>query len=266
MSSFSIVYITYRPGGIDILADSLVNQTNQDYELIIVDDYIIDRKEEIKTYLKEKNIKVKYVGKSKPKLKEYPFTVANAINTGFILSTKEIVVLIGDYIWFEPNFLEKIDNNRERMFNKTCIVMPSIDYETNPPETNGNITIWNNLWKGSPLKNGCRSPGKGIPGGWEFACIAFEWNTLAEINGYPEYMDGTTEHSISLLIEWMERYGAKPYVDTNNFVHTINHRNWLPGEIWHYAKNTKGATAFITPKSNRFNLKTIKRGVAFWKK
>jgi glycosyltransferase involved in cell wall biosynthesis len=262
MTSFSIVVPTYRPGGIDMLADSLQNQTIQDYELVLIDDYVKERKGEILTYLRTKHVNVRYVGGSKPK--SFPtniHNVANAINTGFIMSTNEIVILLGDYQWLPPNFLSNMQKHAESMKqNKTCVVIPTRVWTSKSPAAPSNIRLWPKEWQGNPSKNDCIYKSSWIPEGWEFACIGYHWDTLAEINGYPEYIDSTTEHPIEILIYWMEKHGAKAYVDTSNFIHAIDHREWKPSELWHYAKRKSLGESPLNYRENPFDLKNITRG------
>jgi len=259
--SFSLIIPTFRPGGIDIIADSIHNQVMKDIELILVDDYINNRHEEVLEYLASKNITTQYLGPSKKKgFPETIHNVANAINTGFMASTKEFVMLLGDYQWLAPDFFEKMLLRCDMMKSNTCVVTPARVFSAPQPEVYSNIQLWSKEWKGHPEENNCSYSSSWIPDGWEFAGICFHWDTLAKINGYPEYIDCTTEHPISLLISWMERFGAKPYVDKNNFMHALDHRNWVPEELWHYAKRLKYGSTPFEYRENLFDLTKIERG------
>ena len=266
MIDLSLVYLSYRPGGYDILADSLINQTYQNYELIIVDDYTPNRSQEVKAYLENRNIKVKYIGPSKPKcFPELAYNVANAINTGIILSTKEVVIVITDYQWFAPDCLEKVAKRDDLLKNRTCIVLPARTWESSSSRDNsGIITVWEKEWKGYPLENNCVERAPWVPTGWEFAFTAYPWNVLTDLNGFPECLDSYAAHPLLPLLEWLNTGKAKPFVDTGNFMHAINHREWQPAELWHQAKRTpKGSTQFVK-RDNVFNLKTMPRGEAYW--
>lgn len=266
MIDLSIIYLTYRCGGFDILADSLINQTYKKYELIIIDDYKIDRRETVRKYLTSKHIYPKYIGPSKPKcFPELAYNISNAINTGIILSTKEVIVVITDYQWFAPDCFEKIAKREYLLRNRTCIVLPARTWESSSPRNNnGIITIWEKEWKGFPLENNCIEQVPWIPEGWEFAFTAYPGNVLTDLNGFPEYLDCYAAPPLEPLLEWINKGNAKPYVDTNNFMHAINHREWQPAELWHQARRTpKGSTQF-TKRDNTFNLKTLPRGKVYW--
>lgn len=263
MSEFSIVYITYRPGGFDILADSLENQTFKGYELIVVDDYP-ERKDKVRQYLEGKGIPVAYVGPSKPKcFPELPFNVANAINTGFLLSTKEVVIVLQDYQWLPPDCLEKFARHGAMFKENYCVVLPGQFWEDSRPRNNeGLISIWSKGWKGIPEDNGCRKSFVWVPEGWEFACIACPWNVVAAMNGLPECFDAFAAYPLKPEENRFESGGGKPYVDKDNFIQMINHREWLPSELWHQAKRT-GSAEYIE-RENCFDLKTHTRGRAYW--
>ena len=107
----SIIYVTKRPGGYDILFNCLREQTYQNYELIIVDDVLDERKEKLLSYAKEKGIKLKIATKSKRKtFEDTKFGIANALNTGYILSKGKYVLTIMDYAWMPKTLLESIKN------------------------------------------------------------------------------------------------------------------------------------------------------------
>ncbi len=255
--------MTYRPGGFDILADSLKNQTMKNYELIIVDDYPIDRKDIVKRYLEGKGIPVAYVGPSKPKcFPELPFNVFNAMNTGLLLSTKEVVVILQDYQWLPPDCLEKFAQRYDLFKDNYCVVLPGQMWEQPRPRDNeGLISIWSQPWKGSPEENGCQKSFIWVPEGWEFACIAYPWSVVAKMNGFPECLDAFAAHPLEPFVMKLEAAGGKPYVDKGNFLQMINHREWLPLEMWHQAKRT-GSAVYIE-RENCFDLKNHVRGKAY---
>lgn len=274
---FSIIYLTYRPGGIDVLADSLANQTVKDYELIVVDNYSMDRRAAVKSYLKKRGIPVAYVGQSKPhcfpelvsgyipRLEKEP-GVMNAMNTGLLLSTKEVVIILTDYIWLAPDWLERITRHADLLRQNYLIVLGGQMWENEIPRNNqGIISVWEKEWKGSPEENGCWKSFFWMPEGYEFSCTAVPWTLLEAINGFPECLDAYMAHPLDPIIKKMQDAKAKVYVDRGNLTHMINHREWQPAELWHQAKRQQPKASVIS-RENCFALKKHVRGKAYWLK
>ena len=263
MLSISVVSLTYRPGGIDILADALANQTYKNYELIIVDDYKPDRSDEIRKYLAAKGVGVSYIGPSKRKcFEELPFGIFNAVNTGFAHARGDVVSMVTDYQWFPPDCLEKIAKQEAKLRNKTCIVLPGRFWaSTAPRNNNGVISIWSQEWKGPPAANGCWEGYKPwIPEGMEFAFTTYPWQVLEDMNGFPEYLDAVSSQPYEPIMEVFNSVGAKAFVDTDNFFHGLYHRDWQPPELW-YQSARKGS-AEVIKRPNTFNLRDLRKAKA----
>jgi ubiquinone/menaquinone biosynthesis C-methylase UbiE len=266
---FSIVYFTYRPGGFDILADSLQNQTVKDYELIVVDDYAVDRRAAVRNYLEKSGIPVVYVGPSKPKcFPELASNLINAMNTGLLLSTREIVIILCDYIWLPPHWLEKIARHSKLFKSNYCVILGGQMWETQKPRNNqGIISVWEKEWKGNPEKNGCGESFLWMPEGFELSCTALPWALLAAINGFPEYLDAhMAAPPLGPMIPKIEVAKGKFHVDTENLTHMIDHRVWQPAELWHQAKRTPTGSTVYIERENCFDLKKHIRGKAYWLK
>lgn len=259
MIKLSFIYITYRPGGYDILADSLVNQTYKDYEVIIVDDFQPDRSEAVRKYLQGKGIAVKYAGPSKQKcFPELSFGIFNAANTGFIIASGDACILCTDYQWFPPDCFEKIARHETKIRDKTCIVLPARTWESyNARLGDGIISVWKKEWKGPPQMNNCVEAQPWIPKGMEFAFTAFPTDILEDMNGYPEYLDAVPAQPLGPIMECFDAAGAKAYVDTDNFMFAINHRRWEPAESWYQSARAPSGPTELIKRPNTFDLKAI---------
>lgn len=101
----SLCYISHRPGSIDLLADSLRQQTvpaGLEWELIVIDGCPGRvQRGEAEAYLRSLNIPVRHYGL--PKMHTFPWArtgFANAHNTGLIYSSGTHVVFLNDFCWF----------------------------------------------------------------------------------------------------------------------------------------------------------------------
>jgi len=108
----SVVYVTKRPGGYDVLFNSMKQQTSQDYEIIIVDELAPYRSTRIRHYARELGIEshIKDIVASKPKTDEWAQTrhaIAKSINTGLLLATGRVVTVVMDFAWAHPKFVER---------------------------------------------------------------------------------------------------------------------------------------------------------------
>jgi glycosyltransferase involved in cell wall biosynthesis len=256
----SFVHLTYRQGGFDILADSLVNQTYKNFELIIVDDFKPDRSQVIREYLEGRGLQIKYLGPSKKKcFPENSFGIFNAINTGFIESTGDVTIGATDYQWYAPDFFEKIIYHEDKLRDNTCIVLPARTWRSNLPRYNsGLISVWKPEWKGNPLMNGCKEESPWVPEDLEFACTVYPMNLIERMNGFPEYLDAVSAQPLEPIMEAFRSVNYKAYVDINNFMFALNHREWLPSELWYQSARKTSSSTLLIKRPNTFNLKELR--------
>eukprot|EP00301_Raphidiophrys_heterophryoidea_P012866 c1996_g1_i1.p1 GENE.c1996_g1_i1~~c1996_g1_i1.p1 ORF type:complete len:449 (-),score=73.67 c1996_g1_i1:109-1359(-) len=111
----SIIYITKRPGGYDVLLNSLAQQNHDDplsfvYELICVDELAPYRAARVYAMADELDVNLVAIVPSKPKApqhKDLRFGIYNAINTGILLARGSIVTFVMDLAWIPPNFVSR---------------------------------------------------------------------------------------------------------------------------------------------------------------
>ena len=145
---FTIIYFTYRPGGIDMLAHSLEKQIHRDYELIVVDDL---KGRDCKKYLEEHDIPVKYYGPSKPKCyPDTPFGGCNAVNTGLLKASKQCdaTILVEDYAWLMPDAIQRWENKINEMGDMYLMTGVGVEWKYKPPQHLGYVTVWDEEFTG----------------------------------------------------------------------------------------------------------------------
>jgi glycosyltransferase involved in cell wall biosynthesis len=103
MPFISIIVPTNRVGGLDLLFDSLKDQTYKDFELIISDGIYKYRKDIVAQ--KANGIKYKHI---EPFNNPFPLnSYCRTVNTGLAYAEGELVLLLSDYSWVYPNWLSK---------------------------------------------------------------------------------------------------------------------------------------------------------------
>jgi glycosyltransferase involved in cell wall biosynthesis len=111
--AISIIFVTKRPGGYDMLLNSLAQQSRKsplDYELICVDELAPFRAELVRAQARELGINLVAIVPSKPRQTRYhslPFGIYNALNTGFLLSRGRIITVLMDNGWLPANYIER---------------------------------------------------------------------------------------------------------------------------------------------------------------
>ena len=258
----SIIYFTYRPGGYDILADGLKNQTWQDYELVVIDE-MVHRREAARDYLVKEGVKLGYIGPSKQKcFPELAYNVFNALNTGIMKSTGDVLIFLCDYQWLPPWSIARwMSRSGEYEYN-TCIVAGGDMFEDHRErDLNGVLSIWNEPWKGSAVDNGCTFQFTWMPEFFELAYTAFPYTLLEKINGFPECYDHSNgPGQFEPMIHAIYGAGGSIIVDNGHKMQMVNHREWQPSENWHEVKRLPQGSTDLVIRPNCFNLKDMERG------
>ena len=102
----SVLYISNRFGGLDILKSSLDRQTFKDFELVFIDGLYDKRKHEVAEYFKESNYPVRHLPEPK-KPEGAIMALTFAINEGFRNCSGELLVLLQDFIYVPSTGIEK---------------------------------------------------------------------------------------------------------------------------------------------------------------
>jgi glycosyltransferase involved in cell wall biosynthesis len=228
-NTISIIYITNRPGGYDVLFNSLLVQDDEKencYELIVVDD-IQERREKVRQYAQDLGIPLSVITSSRRS--KYPFKIANAINTGLSFAAGRIVILLQDFIWLPKNFISDVrdfyffaDPNR----SSSAVIRCPGHYYTHPKDSlcfdqrlgMSQLSIFGYDLKRAPSEMGW-TKGRRVPPGFagdpftsrkpfrvtdprviEFYCCALPMKLLQDLNGLDENLldYGNDCHEISV--------------------------------------------------------------------
>ncbi len=262
MPKFSIVYLTYRPGGMDMLADGLAHQTFQDYELIMVDERA-DLHEARKRYLLDHNVNLTAISQSKKKsFPDIAFNLINAYNTGVLLSKGEYVIILNDFTWLPPDALERFLFHR--FLTDYTVVSGSADYSLTerPPDKEymfDPVTVWRKPWFGTPEAMGYAHGATWTGEPMELFYTCFPYSLLVKMNGFPECYDYHRANQVEPTYADILRAGGRVFNDQSNKVFMIHCREW-GGGLWHQSKKESKGNAQLIVRDNAFDLKTHQRG------
>jgi len=260
----SIVYLTYRPGGYDILVDSLRNQTFQDYELIVVDE-MVERRDTVKDYLLENAINVSSIGPSKPKcFPELAYNLINAYNTGILLSRGDYVMILNDYAWLPPRALESWMHYEVLLKAGIPLTGTACLYKYRKPrKMEGELSVFDTFWQGHPAMKGLIAYQIWTPEVFELFYSMIPYETLVKINSFPECFDYSPANQVTPFIDKVKSEGLTLGCVAEVRCHMIDHRGWGEGEsagLWHLGKLESGGSKKLILRENTFNLRAHKRG------
>lgn len=254
----TILYMTYRPGGFDLLADSLKNQTYKNYELVVVNDFP-DSSKVVKKYLLKNNLPVSFCGMSKKKrYLNTPYGLCNAANTGLLHSTGDIVILVMDYTWLEPNALKRWNEVFNEQGLGKLITGIGRMYGSPPPEVINPISIWKPPFPEKFQFRGDAPLWK--PTLFEMFYSGFPMRFFEEINGFDERGDYWSANMYHSIVEQAKLNGYGFHVDIKNVAKLVEHRGWhaFNSDLWHInrwkVKNVKKNIKWLPRSPNCFNL------------
>jgi hypothetical protein len=218
----SIVFVTKRPGGYDVLLEGLARQTDRNYELICVDELADHRAHAVKEMAARLQVNLVAITRSKPKTHpETRFGIANAINTGFVLARGHIVTVLQDNIYLPDFFVEKTlafhaDNPVGLIsYPELRFVAPEGHVDINQLHDVSSVTVFKTPVQEGPQLEGWRPSNEGtMPKelwenmrigargqfDWlECACCSLPYSVMVELNGVDESLDtGDDCHEVNL--------------------------------------------------------------------
>lgn len=258
---FSIVYPTYRPGSMDLLFESLSRQTYKNFELILVDDYLIrtNNKQELYNQLPNKQIPkyLKYHDPPKPDCFNKFYKFGTTVNTGIIEAIKsdfnaDIIIFLQDYTYLLPGQLEKWNKAFNETGLDTIITGAATIFSTpNPTKWKDIYSIWDN---GINVIEHLRYHSQWTPEEYEGFYTGIPKDILVKLNGLDENIDYPPEQANDFF-ERAKASGYKLKVDPELNCYMMDHRSWHPPDekddyLWHiyrFESLRKGAAPPVIP-------------------
>lgn len=243
----SIIIPTNRYGGFDITFSGLGRQTfdNNDWEIIIIDDFIENRRDECIYTAKKYGIKNFSYLRSKPSYWRSNCPIANSRNTGLIYAKGYLIIFLDDYTWVPPKFLDEhwkiykegkytlIGSGRATKYIPGNV--DSVD-KLSSPSTEDDVEISiirvGIYYKYLPAFMDTRSHDKveDCGGGWFYSCNASApLSKIIEINGFDEEFDLTREEDIDLGLR-LEKVGCK-FCYIPSYDCTVFHMDHRPVDV-----------------------------------
>lgn len=238
--SISIVNLTNRFGGFDVLKASLDRQIFRDFEIIIVDALWKYREPQVKKYFKDFDLK--YIHQSKKQEGAYS-NLAHADNEGFRACEGELIVWVQDFIWVPPFALNKFWEAYKAYGD---ILVGGVGHQYAKPgkdeikDPKGKITVFKEEFTGRPEERCWNDPRmrfdqgtfyETAPINWEMSYASIPRKVIYELGGMDEEYDlhGFAYDNCNIA-QRAEFAGYKTYLDQTNEYRAINHDSWAMSE------------------------------------
>ena len=222
---FSVIYPTYRPGGIDLIGLSLQDQPPI-YELIVVDACPgrVERGDAAK-YLLDLGIPLRYYGAPELPGVDSKKGMARAYNVGAAYATTPHLIFTQDYCWYPPGFMFSWITRLITGMANTSIAGAAIFTGAFPPQHLGDISIW----EGNPFHQLGETIKLWEPTHWEMFNTYFPLWFFEQVNGLDER--GPVTHCFAQTLYQMAMLGMFPEVQKSIRIGMVDHRVW-GGELW----------------------------------
>lgn len=238
----SVMNLTNRPGGIDILWANMRRQTEQDFELVLVDALWKEREEEVKAYINDPRLV--YV-RQNPKPEGAHTGLAHADNQGFSACSGELIVCLQDYIWIPHDALEKFWFHHQRMDGKALITGVGDQYAKPNKEDMvdqcGKITVFKEPYTRKPEVKCWSDPRKRTDQGTFYKCNYPDWElnwaciprkVIYELGGMDQEYDfhGFAWDNVNIALR-AQFAGYDSYIDQTNECMGFDHDGWWPNPL-----------------------------------
>lgn len=238
----SVLYISNRYGGLDILRANLLRQSEQDFELVFVDGLYHERKDEVKEHFK--GFRVKHIDQTILSMDGYHSRLARADNLGFKNCDGDLIICLQDYIYIPHDAFEKFAFVNE-MENGNALITgvghqyssPTAEEIVNPK---GLITVFeknytkkpeNKFWQ-DPRENGFKGVRQAEPVEWELNWACISKKAIMDLGGMDEEYDkrGFAWDNTNIA-ERAKILGYKILLDGSNECFGFDHDGWWPNPL-----------------------------------
>lgn len=224
MACFTIVYITYRPGGIDLLAESLKYQPSYLYELVVIDDWPGRVERGIaQQYLIDKGIPLRYYGKSDIGDNPSGGGAVRAMNKGALWSRLKWTIFVQDFAWFPPGAIVQWSKIVTKYALNSIISGVGCVHEAEPPTCYTDVSIWKEPYPES-IGNIHEEQHEWVPRVFEAFYFCAPTFFIDLINGFDESIEWSFTASI---VYQATCHGIEAIVDPTIRIDILNHRNWV---------------------------------------
>jgi glycosyltransferase involved in cell wall biosynthesis len=217
----SVLYVTNRLGGIDVLKGNLERQTFQDFEVVMVDGQLRDMTL-LTSFLVRLGSRLRQF--AEPPRKDGTLTnIWAAYNKGLSKCQGKYVVFLQDYIWIPPGGIGRFVRCQERQRGFYTGVG---NVGEGPEKTvDGALTIWGYPYYGPPERIRWQDPRIGAwdgqvvkvdPDMWENNWACAPRSALLELGGFDEEFDFGWAWGEKDLAFRALKLGYKSYMDTGN--------------------------------------------------
>jgi len=268
--NISLIYISNRYGGLDILKGNLDRQTMRDFELVFVDGLYHERKDEVKEYFKDYNLK--HIDQTVLPMEGFHTRLARADNLAFKNASGELLILLQDYIYIQKDAFKKFWELHKRYNGKALLTgMGHIYYYPDTDEIvkpKGKLSVFERDYIYQPdivfwFDPRCRNL-NGVrpaePVEWEMNWASIPRDVIYELGGMDEEYD---RHGFAYdntnIAERASMLGYLIFLDESNQCFGFNHDKWWENPLkknrispinYHLDQMNKMRRGIISPKLN----------------
>lgn len=233
MPRISVLYVTNRPGGFDVLKHDLRRQTFEDFEVVVVDDLADERGAAVREYLS--TFDPTYVDPRDPRPSDV-WNLNKAYNDGIRACEGELIVSLQDYLWIDEDGLARF----WEVYEDTGGFVTGVGDKYGDPSTAADleapITIFEEPYADpptDPVEHDSRNePPREVAETdfrhWELDWAAFPRGAAYALGGFDEAMDRVYSGDNVAFAYRASKVGYEFYVDRRNESRGFSHAQWFP--------------------------------------